>query len=321
MLISMVFAYELVTKQVQSTMHNLKTNFNKFSKLVDTFLSDMLLSDRNFRPYRNLPKLPDADIVALTLCAEAMSIDSENYFWSKLTTDHSTDFPGLIHRSNFNRRKRALAPFLQIYNQRMAAQLNEGENAYIVDSMPIPICNIARAGRIRICRESSEAAPDKGFSSITKSWYFGYKLHMVTSVRGVVHSFQLSKASVHDLHFLDEIKSGQLNNCVLLGDKGYISKEQQTDLFSTAKIELAVPMRSNQKAHRPYPYIFKRCRKRIETQFSQLCDQFVIKRNYTKTFNGLCTRIISKIAAFTSLQYLNTINNRPLNHIKHALAA
>jgi len=317
----MVFAYELVTKQVQSTMHNLKTNFNKFSKLVDSFLADILNADRNFRLYPNSPRIVDADILALSLCAEAMSIDSENYFWSKLITDHKADFPALIDRSNFNRRKRALAPFFQMYNDRVAAHLNECENAYIVDSMPVPICNIARAGRLRICSESLQSAPDKGYSAITKSWFFGYKLHLVTSVRGVVNSFQLSKASVHDLHFLDEIKTGTLNNCVLLGDKGYISKEQQTDLFSTAKVELAVPMRSNQKDHKPYPYIFKRFRKRIETQFSQLCDQFVMKRNYAKTYNGLCTRIISKIAAFTSLQYLNVLNGRPLNHVKHALAA
>jgi hypothetical protein len=302
-------------------MHNLKTNFSKFQQLATTFLSDLLAADGNFRFYPNPPKLCDLDIIALTLCAEAMSIDSESYFWSKLTSDHRADFPHLIARCNFNRRKRNLAPFLNEYNQRLAARLNEAEDAYIVDSMPVPICNIARAGRSRICAETLESAPDKGYSAITKSYFFGYKLHLVTSLRGVVHSFQLSKASVHDLHFLEEIKGGSLNNCVLLGDKGYISAEQQTDLFNTAKIELAVPPRSNQKGGKKYPYIFKKCRKRIETQFSQLCDQFLIKRNYAKTFNGLCTRIISKIAAFTSLQYLNTINNKPLNHIKHALAA
>jgi hypothetical protein len=303
-------------------MHNLKTNFNKFSQLLNTFLADRLLPDGNFRSYPNAPKLCDRDILALTLCAEALSIDSESYFWSKLCSDHADDFNHLIDRSNFNRRKRSLAPYLILYNERIAAQLNEGEDAYIVDSMPVPICNIARASRCRICREATESSPDKGYSAVTKSYFFGYKLHLVTSVRGVTHSFQLSPASTHDLHYLEEIKdSRRLNNCVLIGDKGYISREQQTDLFHTARVELAVPSRSNQKGVAPYTYIFKRCRKRIETQFSQLCDQFVMKRNYAKTFNGLCTRIISKIAAFTSLQYLNTLNNRPLNHIKHALAA
>jgi hypothetical protein len=45
----------------------------------------------------------------------------------------------------------------------------------------------------------------------------------------------------------------------------------------------------------------------------------MIKRNYAKSFKGLSTRVISKVAAVTVLQMINKIN-RPLNHIKHALA-
>jgi hypothetical protein len=62
-------------------------------------------------------------------------------------------------------------------------------------------------------------------------------------------------------------------------------------------------------------------RKIIETVFSQLEDQFLMKRNYAKSFLGYHTRMTSKIAAHTMLQYLNFLANRPLNRIKHALAA
>lgn len=301
-------------------MHNLKTNFDKFCQLINENLSDQLLPDGNFRAYPRKPKLADNAIIALTLCSEALGIDSENYFWSKLKTDHAHDFPLLIDRSNFNRRKKNLAPYLAMYNQRLANTMNESEDAFIVDSMPVPICNIARANRITICSEDFESAPDKGYSSITKTYFIGYKLHLVTSVRGVFHSMQLSKASVHDIHYLGEIKESGLNNCLLLGDKGYLSAEYKTDLFHTSKIELQTPARANQLQQTLFPYVFKKCRKRIETVFSQLCDQFMIKRNYAKTHSGLTTRILSKITAFTSLQYLNFIAGKPLNRIKHALA-
>ncbi|MBC8401462.1 MAG: IS982 family transposase, partial [Candidatus Marinimicrobia bacterium] len=47
---------------------------------------------------------------------------------------------------------------------------------------------------------------------------------------------------------------------------------------------------------------------------------FMIRRNYAKTFIGFATRILSKITAFTLLQYINKfITGRPLNHVKHAL--
>lgn len=68
-----------------------------------------------------------------------------------------------------------------------------------------------------------------------------------------------------------------------------------------------------------FPKVFRKSRKRIETLFSQLCDQFMLKRNYAKSFIGLCTRIISKITAVTCLQYQNTLNKKPMNHLKFAL--
>jgi len=47
----------------------------------------------------------------------------------------------------------------------------------------------------------------------------------------------------------------------------------------------------------------------------------MVRRNYAKLFQGLTTRILSKITAFTLLQYSNkSITGRPLNHVKHALA-
>ena len=57
---------------------------------------------------------------------------------------------------------------------------------------------------------------------------------------------------------------------------------------------------------------FAKARKRIETIFSQLTDQFLVIRNYAKITNGLFARIIGKISALTILQYVNFINISPL---------
>jgi len=112
-----------------------------------------------------------------------------------------------------------------------------------------------------------------------------------------------------------------MNNALLIGDKGYLSKQVQTDLFSSCNIKLETPKRTNQKDHQNWHPIFRKSRKRIETLFSQLCDQMMLKRNYAKSLNGLKTRLISKIAAVTVLQYINRQQSKPINHLKHALAA
>ena len=64
-------------------------------------------------------------------------------------------------------------------------------------------------------------------------------------------------------------------------------------------------------------YLFKKQRKRIETLFSQLCDQFMIRRNYAKTFEGFKTRLLSKITALTVVQFINKeYFNRNINNLK-----
>lgn len=93
----------------------------------------------------------------------------------------------------------------------------------------------------------------------------------------------ITKAEVQDVHFLQNIKQ-QMSDCVLLRDRGYLSQSIQLDLFQTVNIKFETPKRTNQKDYKPQPYIFRKSRKRIETLFSQLCDQFTIRNNYDKNF-------------------------------------
>ncbi|NMA67580.1 MAG: transposase, partial [Clostridiaceae bacterium] len=67
-------------------------------------------------------------------------------------------------------------------------------------------------------------------------------------------------------------------------------------------------------------FVFRKARKRIETLFSQLCDQFMIRRNYAKSFDGFKNRILSKIMALTVIQLINKQKNRNINNLKIAIA-
>ena len=109
------------------------------------------------------------------------------------------------------------------------------------------------------------------------------------------------------------------HDCSIYGDKGYIGADVQLDLFETAHIRLECPYRLNQKDWKPTFIPFAKARKRIETIFSQLTDQFLVIRNYAKITNGLFARIIGKISALTILQYVNFINDKPIGRIKYAL--
>ncbi len=128
----------------------------------------------------------------------------------------------------------------------------------------------------------------------------------------------MTAASVHDLHYLNDVR-WEYHDCMMLGDKGYLSAEIQKHLFESANITLEVPYRLNQKNWRPPTWAYKRFRKRIETIFSQLNDNLMMIRNYAKQSCGLFTRIAGKIAAMTFMQYVNFVNHRPIGQIKYSL--
>ena len=78
-----------------------------------------------------------------------------------------------------------------------------------------------------------------------------------------------------------------MSDCVLLGDKGYLSETIQLDLFQAVNIKLETLKRANQNNYKTQSYVIRKSRKRIETLFSQLCHQFLLSRNYAKTFEVL----------------------------------
>lgn len=162
-------------------------------------------------------------------------------------------------------------------------------------------------------------APDFGFCTSQNQYYFGYKLYAICGLRRVILSYDLSKASMQDLNYMKDVKL-VYHDCNIYGDNRYIGADIQLNLFRTAHIRLECPYRLNQKSWKtPLPPPFANARKRIETIFSQLKDQFLVIRNYAKMTNGLFARIIGKISALTILQCVNYMNNKPIGKIKCAL--
>lgn len=292
-------------------MNNFEANYNKILETLKT-----ITKKESFLTQIREPKLKDIELIAMNLTSEYMSIDSESQLFRVMP-----EFLGRkIERSVYNRRKRKLFTAMEFIREKLSEKFNEFEDHYIVDSMPLEVAKLSRSGRSSICKESYITSPNKGFCASQNMVYYGYKIHAVCSISGVFKSFDISKASVHDIHYLQDIKN-QFSECVILGDKGYLSADYQLDLFESKQIKLEVPMRKNQHNYKKQLYIFRKSRKRIETLFSQLCDHFMIRRNYAKTFNGFKTRILSKITSLTIIQYINKfIFDRNINKLKINIA-
>ena len=288
-------------------MNNLIQNYKIILKEL-TKISGHIKTTKQIR----LPKMSDLELVALNITAEYMSINSELQLFRCIS---GTVLDGKIERSVYNKRKRKLLPYIEKIRETLSGKFADFTDVFIVDSTPIEICKISRANRSAICT-TDEIKPSFGYCAAQKSRYFGYKLHAVCDKNGIFHSFDFSPANVHDVNYLNDIKEN-FQNCLLIGDRGYISKEIQMDLFNYSRINLSVPMRKNQHDFVEFSRMKSKIRKRIETNISQLCGQFTINTNFAKTFQGLATRIVSKITSFTMIQYLNLfVFKRSLNKLK-----
>src|SRR5690554_1644894 len=229
-------------------MHNFEASY----KLILEELRKLTDKDNfYFKPIS--PKTSDLEVIGLIIWAEYKSIDSEHQLFRDLK---GSSLDGKIERSVYNRRKRKLFPYLEQIRQKMVARCNEFENYFVVDSMLLEVCKLSRSSRSKICKEQDSSRPNKGYCASQGFHFYGYKLHAVCSIEGVFQSFDLSTASVHDIHYLKDIKQ-QISDCVLLEDKGYLSASAQLDLFNSANIHLETPKRKNQKDYRPQFYPFK----------------------------------------------------------------
>jgi Transposase DDE domain len=302
-------------------MHNIKTNFDIIFDICKSIFKDDVFDDGNFYKYPNKPKMSDIQLVALSLTAESLSIDSENHLFNKLKQEYHDDFFVLIDRRNYNRRRKKLAGFISQLGAKVCNVISPNCAKFIVDSMPLAICKNARKNRSTICMDDPNCLPSTGYHAISKAYYFGYKMHIITSVDSVPVTVAITPANIADIDFLKFDENIDVSDCQLLGDKGYISESVQLSLFETKSIQLVTPLRANMKGQTKWSKSSAYHRKKIETKISQLDDQFMVKRNYAKTSDGLISRLTCKVAAVAALQFLNFSNKKSLNKLKTALAA
>jgi len=119
--------------------------------------------------------------------------------------------------------------------------------------------------------------------------------------------------------FAEMTESTDFRKGSALGDKGYVSKPFQLDLFETKEVKMVTQPRVNMKTPFSWTKEMGMQRKRIETLFSQLNAQFSITKNLAKKFVGLYTRVALELASALTCIVLNLQSNRKVNLIKSAL--
>ena len=180
----------------------------------------------------------------------------------------------------------------------------------VIDSLPLPVVQFylvpGSTGDWRAYEATYGKVPSK------KQTIFGFKLHLLITLGGLILDFELAPAHVTDLEVGFEMLC-EHTDLTVLGDKAYISAEKAAELFAHNRIRLMTLPRSNQKAQLPHNQraFLNGVRQMIETVNHQLSELFHIEVNHAHTFWGLCTRLYTKLTAHTLCIYINRLMGKP----------
>jgi len=256
------------------------------------------------------PECSDSELLTMALVGECRGWDEETTLLSNWQ-EHRDLFPHIPSQSRFNRRRRALVDAFNLIRQVVLRLLDLGaEGQCAIDSLPVPVV------KFHLVPGSSGdwAAHGATYGKVAskKLTIFGFKLHLLVSLEGLILDFELAPANASDLSVGAELLA-EHTDLTVYGDKGYISAEVARQLLHHNRLKLHTLPRRNQADQPPEAVsrTFNAVRQIIETVNGQLTEQFQLQVNHAHSFWGLCTRLLTKLAAHTLCVYLNRLLGNP----------
>jgi IS5 family transposase len=213
-----------------------------------------------------------------------------------------------ISISRFSRRLHALGQWLE-YIVELVGQLFSKGDAFIIDSLPVPICKRVRAYRCRKVNGHLSRAYFGGCAA--KKWnFYGWRLHLICTPRGVPVRFQMLPGSWHDLTPIYELTFDLPKGASVYADKGYVSALVKRTLRPTAQrdkrdgVHLVAWHKANMKPNSFDQWCgLKRYRHGIETVNSQLVSMG-IQRLHARTNQGLAIKVLASLFALACINLI-----------------
>ena len=279
-----------------------ETLFTHVFVIVDDFYKNLNFPQKDNFIRGPTPKLSDSEVITLEIVRELKKVTSQKR-WIKYLKNHWLNFfPGLNERSRYHRRVKDLCYITNTIRVKLLKLLNvQYETHFVIDSMPIAVCHYARSSRAKAFKGNANF----GCCEAKDEKFFGFKLHMVSTIGSIPVNFVLAPGNCHDIKLVPELLE-PFSSVVIGGDKGYVSYPLKEELALKKNIHFIAKPRDNQKElSSGDAWFIKHFRRIIETLFSQLTECFHIAIVKAKTMRGLITNLYTKITAYTIGLYLS----------------
>lgn len=253
------------------------------------------------------PACSDSEVLTMALVGECCGWDEETVLVAKWRAYRHL-FPVQLERSRFNRRRRALRLGFNAV-RRLALRVLDvaADRQCAIDSLPVPVVKFHLVPGAS--REWAGHGAAYGVVSSKKQWIYGYKLHLLVTLGGVIRDFELAPANAPEAQVGADLLAAH-TDLLVVGDKGYLHAGLAAALRAERGVTLLTPRRANQKAQLPAALarLLNHFRQIIETVNGQLADQFQVEVNRAHSFRGLQTRLYTKLTAHTLCLYLNRLH-------------
>lgn len=205
----------------------------------------------------------------------------------------------VLSKSQFNRRLHAIDSnlFEQLfYILSQVFKTTDLTKKYVVDSFPIQACHNIRISRSKIYRKKKEY---RGYSASKRQFFFGIRVHMISTIEGKPIQFILAPGSIHDSLVFKQFDFDLPGGVDLFGDAAYIDYEHEDLVKEALDINLLIARKTNSK-HQHLPgidYLISIYRKAIETTFSKI-STLLPKKIHAISAKGFELKVICFIFAY-----------------------
>jgi hypothetical protein len=247
------------------------------------------------------PVCADSEILTFALAREILGYDSERRFRRVLLADWRPLFPHIPAQSELNRRTRWLSGALELLRQHWLLDLPTTTAGWVsCDTTPLPVKHPSRVRHADAWTGPDGLQAGFGFCAAKALWFYGFRLATLGPLLDPVPwVWALVPAAVNERDVALDLLEGA-HDLHLLADKGFRGKAFAAAL-ATQRITLLTPPTKAERT--TMPAVVRRFiadhRGRIEGSYNTMKDQVRLEHHRAKTFWGLLTRVMGKLAAYT----------------------
>lgn len=264
--------------------------------IIDDFLTTL--------GHKTHPLATVTDAEVLTVAVVASKFFGNNHKNALAWMKAALFIPDALDLTRFSRRLALLADWLELLLETIG-ELSSTGLVYIIDSMPLPVCQRVRAMRCKKVRGREFC----GYCAAKKQKFFGWRLHLVCDPNGVPVSFSIIAGGFHDLTPIHELTFGLPEQANVYADKGFNAAEDEASILEDTGVKLIPIRKANMKQQNTLgeTWAIQRYRHRIETVNSQL-ESMGIQRLRARTREGFTIKTHASLLALAFTNQLRTGN-------------